>query len=148
MSELKSRLQEDMKNAMRATQKQHLDAIRLILAAVKQKEVDERIVLDDQHILSILDKMAKQRRESIQQYQLAARDDLVAQEQFELDLIKSYLPQELSAAEIEQFIKQAIAQTQASSMKDMGTVMAILRPQLQGRADMALVSSQIKALLG
>lgn len=148
MSILKAQLQEDMKDAMRAKQKQRLDAIRLILAAVKQKEVDERIVLDDQHILTILDKMVKQRRDSIQQYQQAARADLVDQEQFELDLIKAYMPQELSAAEIEQLIKQAIAQTNASSMKEMGAVMAVLRPQLQGRADMALVSSQIKALLG
>lgn len=137
-----------MKAAMRAKDKLRLGTIRLMLAAIKQREIDDRIELDDQQVLSILDKLAKQRRESIQQFQQASRDDLVAQEQFELEVILAYLPEQLPEAELDNLIKQAIEQTEANSMKDMGKVMGILRPQVQGRADMSLVSSKIKALLG
>lgn len=147
MSALKQRLQEDMKHAMKAKEKQRLAAIRLILAALKQKEVDERIVLDDDMIMAILRKLAKQRKESISQYQKAERLDLVAQEEFELDLINQYLPAPMSADDVAQCIDQAISQSDAQSIKDMGKVMAILQTQLQGGADMAEVSKLVKAKL-
>jgi len=145
---LTARIQEDMKSAMRASDKRRLGVIRLILAAIKQREVDERIVLDDTQVTVVLDKMLKQRRESISQYEQAARTDLVEQEQFEMEVIQTYLPQPLSPAEIDVLIGQAIAETGASGIKDMGKVMALLKPQLQGRADMSAVSAQIKAKLG
>ena len=145
---LTARIQEDMKAAMRASDKRRLGVIRLILAAIKQREVDERIVLDDTQVTIVLDKMLKQRRESISQYEQAGRTDLVEQEQFEMEVIQTYLPQPLSPAEIDVLIGQAIAETGASGIKDMGKVMALLKPQLQGRADMSAVSAQIKAKLG
>lgn len=144
---LKSRIQEDMKNAMRAQDKQSLDAIRLIMAAIKQVEVDERIQADDTRVLAILDKMLKQRRDSISQYQTANRQDLVDAETFELNLIQKYMPAQLSVAEIDSMISAVIAATGASSAKDMGKVMAELKPQLQGRADIAAVSAKIKEKL-
>lgn len=147
MSALKQRLQEDMKHAMKAKEKQRLAAIRLILAALKQKEVDERIVLDDDMIMAILRKLAKQRKESISQYQKAERLDLVAQEEFELDLINQYLPAPMSADDVAQSIDQAISQSDAQSIKDMSKVMAILQTKLQGGADMAEVSKLVKAKL-
>ncbi len=136
-----------MKDAMRAGEKPRLGVIRLILAAIKQREVDERIELDDAQITIALDKMAKQRRESIAQYTKAGRDDLVQQETFELDLIKTYLPEQLGDAEIETMIADAIASSGAVSIKDMGKVMGQLKPKLQGRADMGAVSAKIKAAL-
>lgn len=145
---LKQRIQEDMKSAMRAQQKQRLDAIRLILAAVKQIEVDERIVVEDARLLAILDKMLKQRRDSIEQYQAANRQDLVAQEQFEVNLIQEYMPAALSDAELDQLIAEAVAATGAAGVKDMGKVMAELKPKVQGRADMGKVGSKIKEKLG
>jgi hypothetical protein len=145
---LTARIQEDMKSAMRASDKRRLGVIRLILAAIKQREVDERIVLDDTQVTVVLDKMLKQRRESISQYEQAGRTDLVEQEQFEMGVIQAYLPQPLSPAEIDALIGQAITETGASGIKDMGKVMALLKPQLQGRADMSAVSAQIKAKLG
>ena len=145
---LTARIQEDMKTAMRGGDKRRLGVIRLILAAIKQREVDERIVLDDTQVTVVLDKMLKQRRESISQYEQAGRTDLVEQEQFEMGVIQAYLPQPLSPAEIDALIGQAIAETGASGIKDMGKVMALLKPQLQGRADMSAVSAQIKAKLG
>ena len=145
---LTARIQEDMKAAMRASDKRRLGVIRLILAAIKQREVDERIVLDDTQVTVVLDKMLKQRRESISQYEQAGRTDLVEQEQFEMGVIQAYLPQPLSPAEIDALIGQAITETGASGIKDMGKVMALLKPQLQGRADMSAVSAQIKAKLG
>ncbi|WP_115703816.1 GatB/YqeY domain-containing protein [Legionella sainthelensi] len=144
---IKERLNNDIKEAMRAKEKELLATLRLITAAVKQVEVDERIEVDDERMLVILDKMSKQRKESIAQYEKANRDDLVAQEQFELNILKNYLPEPLSAAEIEKMIDDAVAETGATKMADMGKVMALLKPNLQGRADMAQVSVLIKAKL-
>lgn len=145
---LKERIQTEMKDAMRGGDKARLATIRLILAAVKQREVDERIELDDTQMLAVLDKMAKQRRESIEQYAKAGRTDLVNQEEFELGVIQSYLPKQLTEQEIDALIDDAIGSTGAASVKDMGKVMGILRPKLQGRADMGAVSGRIKARLG
>ena len=147
MSALKQQLQEDMKTAMRAKEKDRLGVIRLIMAALKQKEVDERIELDDAQILAILDKMVKQRKDSITQYQTANRQDLVDQETFELNLIQTYLPQALTEAEINDLITAAIQTSGASAPQDMGKVMGILKPQMQGRADMKQVSGLVKQQL-
>jgi uncharacterized protein YqeY len=146
-SSLKTRIQEDMKTAMRQRDKVRLGAVRLILAAVKQREVDSRQDLDDPQIIAVLDKMLKQRRESLVQFSKAGRDDLVAQEQFEVDLIKTYMPEELSGEEIESHISAAITATGATGMRDMGKVMGELKSQLMGRADMAVVSREVKARL-
>jgi uncharacterized protein YqeY len=144
---LKEQLQQDMKQAMRGGDKRRLGAIRLVLAAIKQREVDERIELDDAAVTAVLDKMAKQRRESIAQYSKAGRDDLVEQENFELELLKTYLPEQLSEAEIDAMIDATIQSTGAASVKDMGKVMGQLKPKLQGRADMGAVSARIKTRL-
>ena len=144
---LKVRIQEDVKNAMRAQQREQLAVLRLVTAAIKQKEVDERIDLDDDQVLAVLDKMAKQRRESLEQYQKAGRDDLAAQEQFELDLIQTYLPEPLSEAELATLIQSTIAETGATTIRDMGSVMNALRGQVQGRADMKAVSQAVKTQL-
>jgi len=144
---IKATLQDDMKSAMRARDQKRLDAIRLILAAVKQIEVDERIEVDDSRCLTILDKLAKQRRESISQYLAAKRQDLVDQEQFELDLILAYLPTPLTDAEIDALVIAAMKESGASTMQEMGKVMTILKPQVQGRADMSQISAKIKAQL-
>lgn len=145
---LKAQILEDVKTAMRARDQKRLTALRLITAAIKQIEVDKRIELDDQAVLAVLDKMVKQRRESLAQYESAGRADLAEQEQFELDLISVYLPEALSDEEVAALIKQAIADTGASSIRDMGTVMNKLRGEVQGRADMKAVSSTVKAQLG
>lgn len=147
MSNLKHRINEDVKAAMRGKEKQRLAALRLVTAAIKQKEVDERIELDDAQTTGVLNKMAKQRRESIEQYEKAQRADLVEKEQFELELITGYLPQPLAAAEIQSLIDGAIAATGAASMKDMGKVMGQLKAQMQGRADLGQVSGMVKARL-
>ncbi|MEW6445273.1 MAG: GatB/YqeY domain-containing protein [Pseudomonadota bacterium] len=147
-SALKARIMDDVKIAMKAGEKPRLAAIRLIQAALKQKEVDERIVLGDADVIAILDKMCKQRRESIEQYKAAGRADLEQQEAFELDVIQTYLPTPLSDEEIQSMIAAAISSTGASGIKDMGAVMNLIRPQAQGRADMAQVSARIKAALG
>jgi uncharacterized protein YqeY len=144
---IKERINHDLKEAMRAREKEKLGAMRLITAAIKQIEVDERIEVDEARMLVVLDKLAKQRHESITQFKKAGRDDLVAQEQFELDIITQYLPTPLSDLEITQLIDQAFSDTQASQMSDMGKVMAQLKPLMQGRADMAKVSALIKAKL-
>ena len=144
---LKDTLQQDMKTALRGGDKPKLGVVRLILAAIKQREVDERIELDDAQITVVLDKMSKQRRDSLEQYEKAGREDLAAQERFELDIIKTYLPEQLDEAEIDQLISAAIETTGASSMKDMGKVMGQLKDKLQGRADMGAVSGKIKAKL-
>jgi uncharacterized protein YqeY len=136
-----------MKSSMKSGDKHRLGVVRLILAAIKQIEVDERIELDDTRILAVLDKMAKQRRESIAQYSKAGRDDLVAVEQAEIDIIQEYLPAALSDTEINDLVEQSIASTGAASIKDMGKLMGVLRPQLQGRADMGKVSQLIKSRL-
>ena len=147
MSELKQQLNEDMKTAMRAKDKERLGVIRLILAAIKQREVDERIALDDAQVLAVLDKMVKQRRDSIDQFQAAGREDLAEKERFELQVIQSYLPAALDEAELEAMVKSAIAETGAASIKDMAKVMALLKPQVQGRADMGQVSQKVKNAL-
>ncbi len=147
LNALTLRIREDMKLAMKAKEKDRLGVIRLILAAVKQKEVDERITLNDEQVLQLLDKMLKQRRDSIEQFDKAGRDDLSAVEQKEMLVIQDYLPQQLTDAEVSQLIDQAVSESGAQGMKDMGKVMAILRPQLQGRADIAAASQKIKAKL-
>ena len=141
---LKDKLQQDMKDALRGGDKRSLGVIRLILAAIKQREVDERIELDDAQVTSVLDKMAKQRRDSLEQYQKAGRDDLADQETFELEILKAYLPEQLGDAEIDVLIDEAIQACGANSMKDMGKVMGQLKAKLQGRADMGAVSGRIK----
>lgn len=145
--QIKEAINQDLKDAMRARDKSTLDALRLVTAAIKQVEVDERIVVDDDRLLAILDKLAKQRNESIQQFNAANRLDLVEKEQFELNVIKKYLPEPLSSDEIEALIKAAVNETNAQGMRDMGKVMAHLKPQMQGRADMSIVSNKIKAIL-
>lgn len=144
---LKNRIQEDMKTAMRAQDKQRLGSIRLILAALKQREVDERIELSDTQILAVLEKMIKQRRESLVHYENAGRADLAAQENFEIGVIQAYLPTPLTEAELTALIAEAIASTGAQAVRDMGKVMAIIKEQAQGRADMSLVSNLIKSRL-
>ena len=144
---LKQRIQDEMKTCMKSGDKPRLGVIRLIMSAIKQIEVDERIELDDERVLAILDKMTKQRRESAAQYEQAGRDDLLVQEVYEIDVIKDFLPAALSDEEVEAMIRAAIDSTGASSIKDMGKVMGILKPQMQGRADMSAVSVKIKAFL-
>jgi uncharacterized protein YqeY len=144
---LKEHIQEDMKTAMRGGDKERLAIVRLILAAIKQREVDERITLDDSQVFAVLEKMGKQRRESIVQFEAGARSDLVAKEAAELAVIKSYLPAPLGESELDALIAEAIAQTGASSIKDMGKVMAHIKAKAQGRADMAAVGVRIKARL-
>ncbi|HET8902637.1 MAG TPA: GatB/YqeY domain-containing protein [Saccharospirillum sp.] len=148
MSELKQQITEAMKDAMRARDKVRLGTVRLILAELKRVEVDERIDVDDARVLAILDKMNKQRRDSIAQYETAGRDDLAAIEREEMEVIATFLPAALSEDEINALIDTAIADTGAAGMQDMGKVMGVLKPQLQGRADMAAVSKLIKARLG
>jgi len=145
---LKGQIQEDVKSAMRARDQKRLTALRLITAAIKQVEVDKRIEMDDKAVLAVLDKMVKQRRDSLEQYQAAGRDDLAAQEQFELELISVYLPEALGEEELAALIKQAVVDAGASSIRDMGAVMNILRGQVQGRADMKAVSNAVKEQLG
>ena len=145
---LKDRILQEVKDAMRAKDKPRLATLRLITAAIKQQEVDERIELNDTQVLALLDKMCKQRRESISQFEKAGRDDLIAQEVSELDIIQTYLPEQLSDNEITVLIDAAMTATGAASIKDMGKVMGKLKPELQGRADMSAVSAMIKAKLG
>jgi len=144
---LKARIQEDVKNAMRAHERERLAALRLLTAAIKQKEVDERIELNDEQVLAVLDKMTKQRRESLEQFTQAGRDDLAAKEQYELDLIQSYLPEPLSEEQLAELIQTTITEVGASSIRDMGAVMNALRGQVQGRADMKAVSQAVKTQL-
>lgn len=147
MSALKDHIQESVKEAMRSKEAPRLKALRLITAAMKQKEVDERIELTDADILGILDKMIKQRRESIEQYRAGNREDLVAGETFELDIIQSFLPQPLTEAEIDQLIENAIVELNAASVQDMGKVMNAIKPLIQGRADARIVSAKVKERL-
>ncbi|OGT66212.1 MAG: glutamyl-tRNA amidotransferase [Gammaproteobacteria bacterium RIFCSPLOWO2_02_FULL_47_50] len=147
MAEIKQRLNDDVKTAMRNRDRERLGTLRMILAAIKQKEVDERIELDDTQILGVLDKMTKQHRESIAQFELAGRRDLVEKENKELAIVQSYLPAQLSDEEIQALLKQAIQETGAVSMQDMGKVMAVLKPKLQGRADIGKISGLVKAKL-
>ncbi len=145
---LKTRILDDVKNAMRARERDRLGALRLITAAIKQIEVDQRIELDDAQVLAVLDKMAKQRRESLEQFENAGREDLAEKERYELGLIQSYLPEPLGEAELAALIQSAINELGASSIRDMGQVMNTLRSQVQGRADMKAVSQAVKQQLG
>jgi len=144
---LKTRIQDDVKDAMRSKDKDRLGTLRLITAAIKQKEVDERIDMDDAAVIAVLEKMVKQRKDSISQYTQAGREDLAAKEQTELDLIQTYLPEQMSEAELEALIARAVADTGASSMQDMGKLMGVIKPQVAGKADMGLVSKLVKAKL-
>src|SRR3954469_22291718 len=144
---LKARIQEDMKSAMRAGEKEKLANIRMLMAAVKQREVDERIELDDAQVLSVIDKMVKQRRESIAQFAAGGRSDLVAKEEAELRLLGAYLPEPLTEGELDALINEAVAATGASTIKDMGKVMAAIKAKAAGRADMGAVGARIKARL-
>ncbi len=145
---LRTSIPDDMKTAMKGGDKRKLGVIRLLLAAIKQREVDERIELNDEQILVVLDKMVKQRRDSITQYTQAGRDELAEQEEYEIGILQEYLPEALSEDEISSLIKQAIADAGAESMRDMGKVMGQLKPKLQGRADIGAVSAMVKQLLG
>jgi uncharacterized protein YqeY len=148
MTTMIERLKSEMKTAMKSRQKERLGVIRLILSATKQVEVDERIELDDMRVIAVLDKMLKQRRESIKQYRDAKRVDLAEVEEAEILVIQDFLPKALTENEITELIQAAISESSASSIKDMGKVMGLVRPAMIGRADMAIVSTQIKALLG
>ena len=145
---LKARITEDMKAAMRSGEKDRLSCIRMLQAGIKQREVDERIELDDAQVLAVIDKMIKQRRESVAQFQAGNRADLVAKESAEIELLTGYLPAQLAASELDALIKEAIAATSATSMKEMGKVMGWLKPKVQGRADIGALSARIKAALG
>lgn len=148
MSGIKTQISNDVKDAMRSKDKDRLAALRLILAAFKQKEVDERIELSDEQSISILNKMAKQHRDSIEQFGQANRDDLIKKEQLELDIIESYLPEKLSEEEVNLLIDEAISETGANSVKDMGKVIGLLKEKLQGQTDMGEVSRLIRGKLG
>jgi len=144
---LKARITEDMKVALRAQDSARLSAVRLLLAAVKQREIDERIELDDGGVISVVEKLIKQRKDSVSQYQAAARQDLADKEEFEITVLTAYMPPPLAANEVAALIAACIAETGAGSAKDMGMVMALLKPRLAGRADMSAVSGQVKAAL-
>ena len=144
---LKDRITEDMKAAMRAKESERLGTIRMITAAIKQREVDERIQLDDVQVLSVIEKMIKTRKESIEQFKIGSRDDLVARESKEIELLQAYLPAQLSEGEVDALIREAIAESGATSIKEMGQAMALLKQKAQGRADMAAASAKLKAKL-
>jgi uncharacterized protein YqeY len=144
---LKEQITEDMKGALRARETARLSALRLLIAAFRQKEIDERIELDDAGITGVVEKLIKQRKDSVAQYMAANRQDLADQEQFEIEVLSAYMPQPFSEAEVADLIKAALAETGASSAKDMGKVMAWIKPRLAGRADMAQVSAKIKSFL-
>ena len=145
---LKDRITEDMKSAMRAKESERLGTIRMVQAAIKQREVDERVTLDDAQILAVLEKMIKTRKESVAQFQSGGRADLVEKENREIALLQAYLPEQLSDAEIDALIAEAIAQSGATSVKEMGKAMAIVKQKAQGRADIGAVSAKLKAKLG
>ena len=145
---LKARITEDMKAAMRSGEKDRLSCIRMLQAGIKQREVDERIELDDAQVLAVIDKMIKQRRESVAQFEAGKRADLVAKENAEISVLSSYRPAQLGDAELDAMIKDAIAATGAASMKDMGKVMGVLKPKAQGRTDIGALSARIKSVLG
>ncbi len=147
MTDLKSTIQDDMKNAMRAKDTVKLGTIRMLLAAIKQREIDDKITLDDTAVIGVINKMIKQRRDSVKQYQDANRAELADKEIQEIDVLVDYLPEQLSEAEIEQAVQAAISASGASGMQDMGKVMGQLKSQLEGKADMGLVSAKVKALL-
>lgn len=146
-SSIKQRIQEDMKAAMRAKDSARLGTIRMLLAAIKQREIDEKITLNDTDVLAVIDKMIRQRRDSSKQFTAAKRMDLANKENFEIEVLQTYMPQPLTAAEIEKLINQAITEVGANSIRNMGKVMAILKPKIQGRADIGQISAKIKAIL-
>jgi hypothetical protein len=145
---LKARITEDMKAAMRSGEKERLSCIRMLQAGIKQREVDERIELDDTQVLSVIDKMIKQRRESVAQFEAGKRADLVAKESAEIAVLSGYLPAQLNDTELDAMIREAIAATGAATMKDMGKVMGTLKPKVQGRTDIGALSARIKSALG
>lgn len=145
---LKARITEDMKNAMRSGDKDRLGLIRMLQAGIKQREVDERIQLDDAQVLAVIDKMIKQRKDSVTQFEAGGRADLVAKESAEIAWLGEYLPAQLSEAELDDLVRSAIAESGAASLKDMGKVMALVKPKAQGRCDMGALSARIKAALG
>ena len=145
---LKARITEDMKAAMRSGEKDRLSCIRMLQAGIKQREVDERVELGDAEVLAVIDKMIKQRKESVAQFEAGNRADLVAKESAEIAVLTGYLPAQLGAAELDAMIREAIAAMSASSMKDMGKVMSLLKPKVQGRTDMGALSARIKSALG
>ena len=145
---LKERITEDMKTAMRASEKERLSTIRLVQSAIKQREVDERITLDDTQVLVVLEKMVKQRNESIAQFEQGGRKDLADKERREIELLQTYLPAQLSDSELDALIRDAVAATGAASIKDMGKVMGVVKSKAAGRADMAAVGARVKAVLG
>lgn len=147
MSGLKAHVNEDVKSAMRARERERLGVLRMILAAIKQREVDERVELDDTGVLAVLDKLARQHRESIDQFEKAGRTDLSTKERFELGIVQSYLPQPLTDDELAKLIEDAVSETAASSIRDMGRVMGVLKPRVQGRTDMGKVGSLVKSRL-
>lgn len=147
MPPLKHTINEDMKSAMRARDKERLDALRLLLAAIKQREVDERIELDDAAVLAVIEKQLKQRRDSVSQYEAAGREDLASAERFEISVLSAYQPDQMSEAEIDAAIDAALTATGASGPAAMGKLMGVLKPQLAGKADMSIVSARIKAML-
>ena len=145
---LKTRIQEEMKDALREGDRRRLSVIRLVLAAVKQREIDDQVELDDAGVVGVLNKMTKQRRDSIEQYRAAEREDLADQERYEVDVIATYLPAQLDEAAVAEAIDAAVAEAGATSMRDMGKVMGLLKSRLEGRADMGAVSAAVKARLG
>lgn len=147
-SNLKNRIQDDMKTAMRAREQQRLDVIRFLLAAIKQREIDEKITLNDTQILSVIEKQIKQLKDAITQYKEAGRDELVQKESFALELLQTYMPAQLSDVELETIIKTTITETGATSIREMGKVMSALKIKIQGQADMSKVSAKVKKLLG
>ncbi|ROR34183.1 GatB/YqeY domain-containing protein [Inmirania thermothiophila] len=147
-SAVRARIEHDMKAALKGGDKRRLGALRLMLAAIQQREIDARTRLDDAGVMAVLDKMAKQRRDAEAQYREAGREDLAEQERFELAVIADYLPEPLSGEALDRLVEAAVAEAGAASMRDMGRVMALLRPQVQGRADMGEVSARVKARLG
>jgi uncharacterized protein len=145
---IKDRIQDDLKQAMRDKNQSRIDTLRLLTAAIKQREVDERITLDDTQVLAAIDKLIKNSRESIEQYQKGGRADLVGKEQSDIVIWQAYLPQQLSAGEIDQLVSESIKAVSATTVKDMGKVMGLLKPKLQGRADISQVSAQVRSRLG
>jgi uncharacterized protein YqeY len=148
LATLKERITDDMKAAMRSGEKERLGVIRMLTAAIKQREVDERITLDDAQVLSVLEKMIKQRKESVEQFKAGNRQDLADKEAAEITLLQGYMPSQLSSAELDALINEAVAATGAASIKDMGKVMGLIKSKAQGRADMGAVGAKIKAKLG
>lgn len=146
-SNLKNRIQDDMKAAMRAREQQRLDVIRFLLAAIKQREIDDRITLDDTQILAVIEKQIKQLKDAITQYKEAGRDELAQKESFALELLQTYMPTQLSNDELETIIKKTITETGSTSIRDMGKIMSVLKAKIHGQADMGKVSSKVKELL-